>query len=49
MTIDPPPPTRRPCRRPRGTITIALDAAQYPTSVNNFVFLAQNKFYNGAR
>jgi peptidyl-prolyl cis-trans isomerase B (cyclophilin B) len=30
-----------------GTIVIALDAAQYPTSVNNFVFLAKNKFYDG--
>jgi cyclophilin family peptidyl-prolyl cis-trans isomerase len=30
-----------------GTIVVALDAAQYPTSVNNFVFLAKNKFYDG--
>lgn len=30
-----------------GSIVVALDAAQYPTSVNNFVFLAKNKFYNG--
>jgi len=26
---------------------IALDAAQYPTSVNNFVYLAKKKFYDG--
>ena len=29
-----------------GTITIALDAAQTPKTVNNFVFLAEHKFYN---
>ncbi|HUI02431.1 MAG TPA: peptidylprolyl isomerase [Acidimicrobiales bacterium] len=29
-----------------GTITIALDAAQAPKTVNNFVFLAEHKFYN---
>jgi cyclophilin family peptidyl-prolyl cis-trans isomerase len=30
-----------------GTIELALDAATYPVSVNNFVFLAQQKFYDG--
>jgi peptidylprolyl isomerase len=30
-----------------GTIEIALDAKTYPTSVNNFVFLSQQKFYDG--
>ncbi len=30
-----------------GAIVVNLDAAQFPTSVNNFVFLAKNKFYNG--
>ena len=30
-----------------GTITIGLNAAQFPVSVNNFVFLAQQKFYDG--
>jgi len=29
-----------------GTITVALDAAQTPLTVNNFVFLADKKFYN---
>ena len=31
----------------KGTIVAALDAANCPTSVNNFVFLARNKFYDG--
>ena len=31
-----------------GTIVVALDAAAYPKSVNNFVFLAENKFYDGS-
>jgi cyclophilin family peptidyl-prolyl cis-trans isomerase len=30
-----------------GTITIGLNAVTYPVAVNNFVFLAQQKFYNG--
>lgn len=30
-----------------GTIVVALDAAKYPTSVNNFVSLAKKGFYNG--
>jgi cyclophilin family peptidyl-prolyl cis-trans isomerase len=30
-----------------GTILLALDAANAPTSVNNFVFLARHKFYDG--
>jgi peptidyl-prolyl cis-trans isomerase B (cyclophilin B) len=30
-----------------GTITLGLDAIHYPVSVNNFVFLAQQKFYDG--
>jgi cyclophilin family peptidyl-prolyl cis-trans isomerase len=30
-----------------GKITIALDAAAAPKSVNNFVFLARKKFYDG--
>jgi peptidyl-prolyl cis-trans isomerase B (cyclophilin B) len=30
-----------------GKITFALDVAKYPVSVNNFVFLAQQKFYDG--
>jgi peptidyl-prolyl cis-trans isomerase B (cyclophilin B) len=30
-----------------GKITFALDVAKYPVAVNNFVFLAQQKFYDG--
>jgi peptidylprolyl isomerase len=30
-----------------GEIVVALDAAAYPTGVNNFVFLAKEKFYDG--
>lgn len=30
-----------------GVITVALDAANAPTSVNNFVFLAREGFYDG--
>lgn len=30
-----------------GTFTIDLDAAKAPKTVNNFVFLAKNKFYDG--
>ncbi len=47
QTIDPAATYTATMDTSEGTIVIALDAAQYPTSVNNFVFLAQNKFYNG--
>ena len=30
-----------------GTITLGLNAVQFPVAVNNFVFLAQQKFYDG--
>ncbi len=30
-----------------GSFTVALDAQQAPRTVNNFVFLARNQFYNG--
>jgi peptidyl-prolyl cis-trans isomerase B (cyclophilin B) len=30
-----------------GKISVALDAVDYPVAVNNFVFLAQQKFYDG--
>ena len=30
-----------------GSFTIALDAEKAPTAVNNFVFLARNKYYDG--
>ena len=32
-----------------GEIVVALDAAAFPTGVNNFVFLAREKFYDGLR
>ena len=47
QTIDPTATYTATMDTSEGAIVIALDAAQYPTSVNNFVFLAQNKFYNG--
>jgi cyclophilin family peptidyl-prolyl cis-trans isomerase len=47
QTIDPTATYTATMDTSEGTIVIALDAAHYPTSVNNFVFLAQNKFYNG--
>jgi cyclophilin family peptidyl-prolyl cis-trans isomerase len=31
----------------KGTITLCLDPALAPITVNNFVFLARNKFYDG--
>lgn len=31
----------------RGTMTLCLDPALAPNTVNNFVFLARNKFYDG--
>jgi peptidyl-prolyl cis-trans isomerase B (cyclophilin B) len=33
----------------RGTITLCLDPALAPNTVNNFVFLARNQFYNGLK
>ena len=47
MTIDPTASYTATMDTSEGTIVIALDAAQYPTSVNNFVFLAKQKFYDG--
>jgi cyclophilin family peptidyl-prolyl cis-trans isomerase len=32
-----------------GEIVVALDGAAFPTGVNNFVFLAREKFYDGLR
>ncbi len=31
----------------RGTVTLCLDPALAPRTVNNFVFLARNRFYDG--
>jgi cyclophilin family peptidyl-prolyl cis-trans isomerase len=47
QTIDPTAKYTATMETSEGTIVIDLDAAQYPTSVNNFVFLSRNKFYNG--
>jgi len=47
MTIDPTATYTATMDTSEGTMVIALDAAKYPTSVNNFVFLAKNKFYDG--
>jgi peptidyl-prolyl cis-trans isomerase B (cyclophilin B) len=33
----------------RGTITLCLDPALAPITVNNFVFLARNQFYDGLK
>jgi peptidyl-prolyl cis-trans isomerase B (cyclophilin B) len=47
MTIDPAATYTATIDTSEGTIVVGLDAAKYPTSVNNFVFLAKNKFYDG--
>jgi cyclophilin family peptidyl-prolyl cis-trans isomerase len=49
QTIDPTAAYTATIDTSEGTIVVGLDAAQYPTSVNNFVFLAKNKFYDGLR
>ena len=46
QTIDPTARYTATIDTSEGTIVVALDAAQYPKSVNNFVFLARNKFYD---
>jgi len=33
----------------KGNITLCLDPALAPNTVNNFVFLARNQFYNGVK
>lgn len=47
MTIDPARTYTATIETTEGTIVLALDAAQAPTSVNNFVFLSRNGFYDG--
>jgi peptidyl-prolyl cis-trans isomerase B (cyclophilin B) len=47
QTIDPSATYTATMDTSEGTIVVGLDAAQYPASVNNFVFLAKNKFYDG--
>lgn len=47
MTIDPTAAFTATIETTQGTIVVALDAANAPTSVNNFVFLSRKKFYDG--
>ncbi len=47
MTIDPSKTYTATIETTEGTIVIALDAAQAPTSVNNFVYLSRAGFYDG--
>jgi cyclophilin family peptidyl-prolyl cis-trans isomerase len=47
MSIDPAKTYTAKLTTSCGDITIALDAAAAPDSVNNFVFLARQGFYNG--
>ena len=47
QTIDPAATYTATIDTSEGTIVVDLDAATYPTSVNNFVFLARQKFYDG--
>jgi peptidyl-prolyl cis-trans isomerase B (cyclophilin B) len=47
QTIDPTASYTATMDTSEGTMVFALDAAKYPKSVNNFVFLAEKKFYNG--
>jgi cyclophilin family peptidyl-prolyl cis-trans isomerase len=47
MTIDATKTYTATIETTQGTIVIALDAKTAPTSVNNFVYLARNGFYDG--
>ena len=47
ITIDPNAQYTAEIRTNNGTITVDLFASQTPISVNNFVFLAQDGFYDG--
>lgn len=47
MTIDPSKKYTATIETTEGTIVIDLDAANAPTSVNNFVYLSRNGFYDG--
>lgn len=46
MTIDPAKKYTATIETTEGTIVLDLDAASAPTSVNNFVYLARNGFYD---
>ena len=47
FTIDPAAQYTATIKTNKGDIVIALDAKDAPIAVNNFVFLAQNHFYDG--
>ena len=47
MTIDPQQTYTATLTTDRGNIVIALFASETPVTVNNFVFLAREKFYDG--
>ena len=47
MTIDPAKKYTAAVKTPKGAFTIELDPARAPKTVNNFVFLARKKFYDG--
>ena len=47
MTVDPAKAYRATITTPRGTIALDLDAANAPKTVNNFVTLARDGFYDG--
>jgi peptidyl-prolyl cis-trans isomerase B (cyclophilin B) len=47
MVIDPAKSYTATFETSRGQIVLALDAKSAPKTVNNFVFLAQDGFYNG--
>lgn len=47
MVIDPTKSYTATFNTSRGTIVLALDAKSAPKTVNNFVFLAQDKYYDG--
>jgi cyclophilin family peptidyl-prolyl cis-trans isomerase len=47
QTIDPTAKYTATIDTSQGTIDVDLDAAKFPVAVNNFVFLARQKFYDG--
>lgn len=47
MSIDPRKRYRAVVKTVKGAITLCLDPALAPRTVNNFVFLARNRFYDG--
>ena len=47
MTIDPDATYRAHIRTNKGDITLELFASEAPKTVNNFIFLAREGFYDG--